>query len=128
MKSARERNSVRAVALVCLSTAVSCSSPTQSFCIGQRALAVAIVDLVTNAPSASGAILVARTGTTVDTSRVGPSNDAEEVTAGDTAGTYDVTVIKSGYRDWTINDVRVIAGQCGEPSTVHLVAKLVRTP
>jgi hypothetical protein len=63
-----------------------------------------------------------------DTSRVGASQDVGEFTVGDLPGTHDVTVSKGGYQDWTDTGVRVVSGECGEPATIHLVARMIRNP
>jgi hypothetical protein len=82
-------------------------------------LNVTVVDSVTNAPPAS-AVLIARSGAFVDS--VGPRTPMQFVqngppvlllsSAGERAGTYDLTVRSPGYRDWTRTGVEVTEDEC----------------
>ena len=82
-------------------------------------LTVAVVDSVTGVPPAS-AVLIARSGAFVDS--VGPATPHPVVqngppvlllfSAGERAGTYDLTVRAPGYRDWTRNGVNVTEDEC----------------
>lgn len=84
------------------------------------------MDSVTAAPPAS-AVLIARSGSFVDS--VGPVtpmsfrlNDPPLLvlnTAGERAGTYNVTVRSQGYRDWARNGIVVTADDC------HVIATAV---
>jgi len=94
-------------------------------------LSVQVRDSVTGALAASGAKLVARSGTYADSMSYPaghPEMDAWTlVGAGEHAGLFSVTVTKSGYRDWTKSDVRVTAGEC-HVNTVGLIALLQPLP
>ena len=75
---------------------------------------VTVVDSVTNTAPAS-ATLIARSGAYVDS--VGPVQAQPSFgivlpTAGERAGTYDLTVRSTGYRDWTKTGVTVTKGVC----------------
>lgn len=82
-------------------------------------LIVTVVDSLTASPPSS-AVLIARSGAFVDS--VGPYAPQPLVlngppvlilpTAGERAGTYDITVRAPGYRDWTRTSVRVTADEC----------------
>ena len=82
-------------------------------------LNVTVVDSVTNAPPAS-AVLIARSGAFVDS--VGPRAPMQFVqngppvlllsSAGERAGTYDLTIRSPGYRDWTRTGVEVTEDEC----------------
>lgn len=95
-------------------------------------LNVTVVDSVTNAPPAS-ALLVARTGTVVDS--VGPVAPQPLVlngpptlqlaAAGERPGTYDLTVRAPGYREWTRTGVKVTADEC-HVRGIALTARLQR--
>ena len=82
-------------------------------------LNVTVVDSLTGGPPAS-ATLIARDGAHVDSIGPqapflnGPQGPAVLLlsAAGERAGTYDVTVRASGYREWTQADVRVTADEC----------------
>jgi hypothetical protein len=101
----------------------ACGSPlaggrvcTEDFRYG---LNVTVVDSVTNAPPAS-AVLIARSGAFVDS--VGPRAPMQFVqngplvlllsSAGERAGTYELTVRSPGYRDWTRTGVEVTEDEC----------------
>ena len=85
----------------------------------RHGLSVTVVDSVTSAPPAS-AVLIARSGAFVDS--VGPATPHPVVqngppvlllfSAGERAGTYDLTVRAPGYRDWTRNGVNVTEDEC----------------
>ncbi len=109
------------------------SSATGPLCTAEfrYGLAVYVNDSLTNTPAASGASLVVRDGTFKD-SVAWPAgrpdlNTAPLASAGERAGTYQVTVTKPGNLPWTMNDVRVTANQC-HVNQVKLTARLVATP
>ena len=101
--------------------AEACNSPSGVICTAEFrfGLAITVVDSVTSSPPAS-ALLIARSGTFVDS--VGPnapfSTNAGSSpvlilnTAGERAGTYDVTVRAPGYRDWLGSGIKISADEC----------------
>jgi hypothetical protein len=92
---------------------------------------VEVQDSVTSAPSASGAEVIARDGAYADTASYPPNrpdlDDLPLVGAGERAGTYTVTVRKSGFLDWERSDVVVTADEC-HVRPVALTARLQRAP
>ena len=94
-------------------------------------LQVEVQDSVTSAPSASGAQLIARDGGYADTAGYPPNrpdlDDLPLVAAGERAGTYTVTVQKSGFLDWERSTVVVTADEC-HVRPVALTARLQRAP
>jgi hypothetical protein len=79
-------------------------------------LSVQVKDSVTGAWAASGAKLVARADTYVDSMSFPagrPDMDSRSLLgAAEHAGLYTVTVTKPGYRDWVKTGVRVTADEC----------------
>jgi len=79
-------------------------------------LSVYVKDSLTGAGIASGASLVARDGAFKDS--VSHASDKPElngfplVTAGERAGTYQISVSKPGYLPWSRSNVRVTANEC----------------
>ena len=94
-------------------------------------LHVTVQDSATGAPSASGAQLIARDGAYADTSSYPPNRadlDALPlVAAGERAGTYTVTVRKTGFLDWERSHIVVTADEC-HVRPVALTARLKRAP
>ena len=94
-------------------------------------LQVQVEDSITSAPSASGAQLIARDGAYADTASYAPNrpdlDDLPLVAAGERAGTYTVTVRKSGFLDWERSNVVVTADEC-HVRPVALTARLERAP
>jgi hypothetical protein len=101
--------------------AQACTSPSGLVCTAEYrfGLAITVIDSVTSSPP-TAATLIARSGTFVDS--VGPTapysihvNDSPVLilnSAGERAGTYDVTVRSPGYRDWTRSGINVSADEC----------------
>jgi hypothetical protein len=94
------------------------------------AVSVSVVDSATGAMAASGAQLVAREGVFADSMSL-PANRADLDAfslhaAGERAGTYAVTIQKSGYRDWTRTNVQVAKDAC-HVTTVSLTALMQRS-
>lgn len=109
-----------------------CTNPFGFACsdIGRFAVHVEVRDAATNAPAAEGATLTVRDGEYVDSRNGGPGAPPIPVlSAGaERAGTYQVTVRKEGYRDWTRENVRVKrAGWCDELRSVQFTARLERS-
>jgi hypothetical protein len=109
--------------------AVACSRSTSPVCTQEArpALAVYVKNSSTSAGIASGASLVVRDGNYKD-SVAAPNNrpdlDNSPLYAGaERAGTYQVTVTKTGFAEWTQSDVRVTANKC-HVNTVTLTALL----
>lgn len=108
----------------------ACSNPyEQAICTDdfRYGLLVYAQDSVTGAAIASGATLVARDGDFEDTfthPAGRPDLDARPlVSAGERAGTYQVTVTKPGYAPWTRNNVTVTRNVCHVDRT-ELTARL----
>ncbi len=107
--------------LIAATVAEACTSPSGLICTTEYrfGLAITVVDSVTASPPAT-AILIARSGTFVDS--VGPIapylvdvNAAPVLilySAGERAGTYDVTVRAPGYKDWTRSGINVSRDVC----------------
>lgn len=79
-------------------------------------LSVYIKDSLTGTPIASGASLVVRDGVFKD-SVSHPSGRPEFnalplLTAGERAGTYQISVLKPGYLPWSRSNVRITANEC----------------
>ena len=101
-----------------------CEFATEPMCTLElrHAIAVEVRDSVTGEPAAVGARLIVRDGVYADTSR--QHGDPLLIQAGEErAGRYDVSVEKSGYREWTRENVRVTAGAC-HVRTVRLDVRL----
>jgi hypothetical protein len=112
--------------------AQGCRNPTELVCTDEfrYGLQIIVVDSTTLSPPAS-ATLLARSGTFTDS--LGPqtpflvNNRGVRVlmlwTAGERAGTYDVTVKSPGYRDWVRSGIIVTANDCHVNET-SITAKL----
>jgi hypothetical protein len=89
-------------------------------------IGVQVQDSLTGAWIGSGATLVARDGSYVDsvTAQTGrpDMDDAPLVTAGERAGTYDLVVRREGYQPWSKTGVKVERDECH----VHSVMLLAR--
>jgi hypothetical protein len=83
-------------------------------------ITVHVLDSLTNAPAASGAKLVAKSGTYADsTTGTFPGSTDALVAAGEHSGTFTVTITKAGYKDWVKTGVVVGKGECHvEPVTL----------
>jgi hypothetical protein len=83
-------------------------------------------DSVTDEPAAADARLIVRDGSYADTSDQLPAPYTDPLVlraAGERGGWYDVSVEKTGYRDWMRNPVRVNEDGC-HVRTVQLQARL----
>ena len=112
--------------------AVACAGSTSPVCTEdvRPALAVYVKDAVTGAGVASGASLVAREGSYKD-SVAAPEgrpdlDNSPLYAAAERAGTYQLTVTKTGYGAWTQSNVRVTANEC-HVNTATLTALLQPT-
>ena len=115
-----------------LSAAVSCTAPsgdvvcTLDFRYG---LTIYVRDAVTGAGIADGATVVVRDGSFVDSLTTpfpgSPPGNGSFASAGERAGTYSVTVRRSGYQTWFANGIVVTADQCHVIGK-EVVAQLVR--
>jgi hypothetical protein len=112
-----------------LIAAVACSSASSPICTAdvRPGLAVYVKNSLSGAGIASGASLVVREGTFKD-SVAAPSSrpdldNAPLFAAAERAGTYQVTVTKTGYAAWVQSNVRVTANEC-HVNTVTLTALL----
>jgi hypothetical protein len=109
--------------------AVACSTSTSPVCTDEfrAGIAVFVNDSLTNAATAAGASLVVREGSYKD-SVAAPAdrpdlNGSPLDAAGERAGTYQVTVTKTGYAPWLKSNVQVTADVC-HVHTVTLTARL----
>ena len=105
---------------IALVSTVACGlfGPQDTVCTLQPryALQVTVYDSVSGGGAASGASIVARDGSFVDSVAV----VSAPVPAGfflllgrDRPGLYQLTVRKVGYRDWTQSGIRVLSNDCG---------------
>ena len=91
---------------------------------------VRVQDSISGAPIASGARMIQRNGTYVDSAEVRPNDPYVDAfplyvfSALERPGIYAITVRKAGYRDWSRNAVIVREDNCGHPQTVSLTARL----
>ncbi|MBA3645263.1 MAG: carboxypeptidase regulatory-like domain-containing protein [Gemmatimonadaceae bacterium] len=124
----RSLASVGAIGCLVLS-ACSQNSPQPIICTALFAygITVTVVDSVTGAPAASGAVLVARDGAYTDSvpAQADSPNTSSVAAAGERAGTYTVTISKPGYKPWTQSGVTVTKDEC-HVRGVALTAKLQR--
>jgi hypothetical protein len=108
---------------------VACSGSTSPVCTQEirPGLAVYVENSITGVGIASGASLVAQEGAYKDSVAAPdgrPDIDASPLlAAAERAGTYQVTVTKTGYTPWTQSNVRVTANVC-HVNTVTLTALL----
>ncbi len=109
--------------------ATACTMPNDVVCTAEfrYGLNITVVDSITVSPPASATLLV-RSGTFADS--VGPQAPFQFAppvlilsTAGERAGTYDVTIKSPGYRDWIRSGIEVTADVC-HVHPVALTAKL----
>ena len=114
---------------------VACSSSDYSgpICTAdfRAGLVVYVHDSLSDTPIASGASLVARDGAYKDSVAFPAGrtdlNASPLSSAGERAGTYQVTVTKPGNLPWTKSNVVVTANEC-HVNTVTLTARLVPAP
>jgi len=108
---------------------VSCSQPPSEpvVCTALYAygITVTVVDSLSGAPVGAGATVIATDGAYADTvtHHAGSANDFPFGTAGERAGTYAVTVLKSGYDAWTRSGITVTRNVC-HVNGVAITAKL----
>ena len=102
-----------------LLAAVGCSaSPSSPGCTMEfrYGLSVYVKDSLTGTSIASGASLVVRDGAFKDSvshpSGAPELNALPLLTAGERAGTYQVSVSKPGYLPWSRSNVRITANEC----------------
>ncbi len=88
----------------------------------RSAVTVELHDARTGAALTGPATVVARAGSYADTASI-PEDMSSTGLAYERAGLYEVTVRKSGYRDWTRQDVAVTRDEC-HVRTVQLRADL----
>ncbi len=96
---------------------------------GSFAVNVRVVDAATGASRADGATLVVREGAYADSMTGGPGSPPVLAAAPEREGTYEVTVRRAGYRDWTRSGVRVgRGGSCNGLRSALLTAELEPLP
>ena len=116
----RVRTCHMSVSVAALAGMLGCSDALGTICTDEArpGILVTVRDSVTRAP-VSGARVVARMGTTIDTSSGLP--DGTYPLAYEKPGTYEVTVDQTGYRLWTSGNVPVTRDEC-HVQTVSLTA------
>jgi len=126
------RKSVARLSVI-LSTAIVGCHEQSILCplIRKNAVLLHVKDSLTGAFVASGAKVVARSGTYADSSEFPPGQaelDGQPLGAAREPGVYTVTVSKAGYSDWVKMGVSVsTAGKC-ELRTTDLDALLQPSP
>jgi hypothetical protein len=117
-----------------LSITAACSVPTPgggTVCTALFAygLSVTVVDSVTGTPASAGATVIASEGTYADSVVVPAtaSNSSSIGLAGERAGTYLVTVRKTGYKTWTKSGIVVTKDEC-HVKGVAITAKVQPVP
>jgi hypothetical protein len=90
-------------------------------------LLIAVVDSVTGASVLPGATIIVQNAVFNESATIpdGPQPSEVYSTAYEAAGTYTVTVRKTGYQDWVRAGVTVTRDEC-HVRTVELLAKLQR--
>ena len=115
-----------------LLAAVGCSGSPSGVCTLEfrYGLSVYVTDSLTGTATASGASLVVRDGPFKDSvshPSGRPEFDASPLlTAGERAGTYQISVSKPGYLPWSRSNVRITANEC-HVNPVSVTALLQRT-
>ena len=104
------------VAIVAFSSGLACSGDIVCTANPKWALMVSVLDSTTNLSTVTGATIVARTGTFVDSIAISsaPGSDPGSVFLGvNHSGSYSLSVTKSGYKTWTRTGIVVGTNQCG---------------
>ncbi len=107
--------------------AAGCEGPLTCVSVPAAAVTVLVKDSASGVPAASGARLVVRDGSYVDSTSYPaghPEIDAIALGAGwNRPGIYEITVRKAGYWDWVRSGVKVTEGRCNV-DTARLTARL----
>lgn len=109
-------------------------TPLIVLCVGPRAaIAVRVRDAQTGLFIGTGATAIASIGTSyADTVRIASTDpDSTPAYVGNRPGTFDVTVRKAGYADWSQKGIVVLPNlvPCdAEPVTTSIVATLTKAP
>ncbi len=118
---------MRRMLLLFAGIAAGCDSPVTFVAVPVPAVRVLVNDSASGAPAASGAQLLVRDGAYVDSTAFPPGHPELDATpligADNRPGTYQVTVRKPGYWDWSRSGVKVTEGRCNV-NTVKLTARL----
>lgn len=93
---------------------LGCKEPTGPVCTEEAVfgLTVTVRDSVSGLPAGQGSVVVARDGTYEETLQEILVDELTFVGAVERAGTYRVTVTRSGYQAWVREGVVVGAGFC----------------
>src|SRR5262249_24527036 len=95
---------------------------------GGPAIVIEVRDAITGGPAACGAVGQIQSGEDIEVltelDDCASQPDALVLEGGTRAGTYTVTLTKSGYQTWVLNDVVVRSARCGLVPT-HLSASLL---
>jgi hypothetical protein len=132
--SERGRRGRAALVALAVGSTASCDLPLPSS-VGcteevRPGIRVEVRDSVTGEPAAAGARLIARDGAYADTSDQLPAPYTDPLSlraADERAGWYDVSVEKTGYRDWRRRPIRVTKDRC-HVRTVQLRVRLQPEP
>lgn len=92
---------------------VACKDTSKLTCTPEwvYGLHVEVRDAATNHAAADGALIIARDGSYVDTLDV-QSDALLALGAGERAGTYSLTIAKSGYQPWQSEGIQVTRDEC----------------
>src|SRR2546423_4693053 len=119
---------MRAFVVLVLALTVGCShdsTPPIGLCLAPASIAVivAVNDSISGASVVDSARGIAQVGAEVDSLHL--SSPPPRLLGGSKLGTYQVTINRAGYRDWTRSGVVVSQqGPCGNTIPVQLVALL----
>lgn len=95
--------------VVCISAGATLSGYART---GSEAIVAEVRDGSSGAPAATGATMLVRTATTVQSVEGGGADDLFLSWDSGESGSVDVTVRKPGYHDWHRNDVKISPAGC----------------
>ena len=113
--------------VVALLLPAACDNGANMYCLAPYSPAVIVTpeDSSTRANLAAAASGIARSASAIDSLRRVDS----VLWGGSQLGTYELTVVHSGYQQWTRSGIRVTqATDCGMPVSVHVTALLHPIP
>jgi hypothetical protein len=102
----------------------ACNNASCSFA-SEPGFVITVVDSVTMQNITPGASVVARQGFFTDSVAGGPGATTIEL-AFNRPGIYNLTVHKTGFRDWTRNNVTVFGSGCGIRESVAITTKMMK--
>lgn len=96
--------------------------------IGEFVISLMVVDSTTGLPPSAMPLVIATSGSRVDTlAQPLPTQIGEVYLIGSRPGRYDLLVKTSGYRDWSANGLEVSGNTCGISQTLTVTARLQRS-